>query len=277
MESNRPSSRPDIHQQKTLAAALGDLRDAVGAVRNLAQLLGNVRVGPRAVTAVVPDGRTTRASIEGAVRMVLDNVAPHLADPTPTEQLWGWVVPRASELEQELLQAREKPINAKQRLHMEQALRRLSRELDAARALLELLDSAVRGSWVRVGVSELLREATATREQRPSAGMEVRVGKQLEGDALLNPRVALALLGIGARLVGQDKRGTPAVTAHGSGAEGLSLEIGLDGEGTTSSVILAVPPLIEPSLACALAAAQAAGTDLSYAPDAHRFVLKFGG
>lgn len=273
MESGRPpSSKLDPDQLNRLDAAQGDLRDAVGGVHNLAQLLANVRVGPRAVEAVLPDVHTAATKIEATVRTLLELIAPNLPDRTAPEDLARWVAPRAEELARELGAARGKPVHAKQRLHLEQVLRRVSRELEAARALLELLDAAVRGSGVRVELAELLREATGSRAEETSGTVMVRLGAELAGEVLLNPRVAIALVGIGARLVAEGAQATPTVTVKAAGQEAFCLEIAAapaDGP----SVTLPAPALIGPSVACALAAARASGTELVHRSDTHTVTL----
>jgi hypothetical protein len=254
-----------------LDAAQGDLRDAVGSVRNLAQLLSNVRVGPRAVEAVLPDVLAASRSIEGTVTTLLDLIAPHLEDRRAADELLEWTRPRAKELSEELARAAGKPVHAKQRLRLEQVLQRLSRELEATRALIELLDAAVRGSWVRIELAELIREATSA---DATAGVDVRLSSTLEGEVLLNPRVALALVAIGARLVSEQASAIPTVRARSTGSgSSLSLAVADGNEGGTSLVNLAAPSLIEPSLACALAAARASGMQVEYESDRHSFTL----
>lgn len=270
METNRPASRPpSSDEQVRLEAARGDLRDALGSVRNLAQLLHSMRVGPKAISAVLPAVHDPVEHIEGSVRALLDVVAARLPSREATDELLAYVAPRARELSTVLADAMHKPLNARRRLHLEEAVTRLSRELDAARALVDLFDDAVRGSATRVDLAEIVREAAQPRETGSAGTVEVTVAPGIAGEVLINPRVAVVLLGMGARLVAQLGGATP----HVSGRPGSrTLEISAQpGEGET--LILAAPPLVDPSLACAGAAADVAGTRLAWDEERKLFSL----
>jgi len=272
MDSGRaPSSRPDPDQRRQLDAAQGDLRDAVGGVRNLAQLLQNVRVGPRAVQAVIPDVHGACARIEQVVSTLLDVIAPHLQAPEAIDELKSWMEPRVRELESELSLARNKPVNARQRLHLEHVLLRLSKELEAARQILDLLDDAVRGAPVRVDLAELMREASSTGEQR--TGVPVALSPELGGEVFLSPRVAMTLIGIGARIVSEKANSTPALATGAAATDELTLVVRPGPAPGANVVILPAPPLIAPALACALAAARVSDTRLQYDANIPSFTL----
>lgn len=262
MESGRPSRNADEPQE--LEAALGHFRDALGSVKNLAQGLHSVRIGPRSIESVLPDVRDSCAAIESSAREALERVALRLADRTAVDELLGWLGPRTRELEQVLTAALGKPVNAKARLGLEQDVARLSGELEAGRALVDLLDDAVRGSRFPLDLSELLRHARVSRDA--SAQIEVRVAPDLTGEVLVNPRVCALVLGIGASLVHQHSGKTPVVS-RGTTA---CLMIGVEAAGT-ETVALPTVPVFAPTLSCARAAAQACGLGLVWDEAAPRF------
>ena len=179
--------------------------------------------------------------------------------------------PRVRELESELAIAGNKPVNARQRLHLEQVLLRLSGELEAARQLLDLLDDAVRGSPVRVALAELMREASSTGEQR--TGVQVALSPDLGGEVFLSPRVAMTLIGIGARIVSERAESTPALATAAAAADELTLVVRPGPAPEANLVTLPAPPLIGPALACALAAARASDTRLQYDANIPSFTL----
>ena len=274
MDSGRPpsSTPPSGEERLRLETARAELRDALGSVRNLAQLLRNVRVGPRAIQAVLPAVQGPCTRLEESVRVLLEVVAVRLPDRSAVDELLEYIAPRARELGQALGDAMHKPIHAKARLHLEDVVGRLSRELDAARALVDLLDDSVRGSAVRLELSELMREAAKSREGGSARLLSVRVQGQLGGDVTVNPRVAIALLGVGARLVAEGG-GTPRLAGGTAGSPGVQIA---PEEGPGELVELLALPVIAPTLACARAAARVSGADLRWDQETHRFSLAWG-
>ncbi|MBI3202766.1 MAG: hypothetical protein HYZ29_14600 [Myxococcales bacterium] len=262
MESGSPSGKPD--EPQALEAALGHFRDALGSVKNLEQGLHSVRVGPRSIESVLPDVRDSCAAIESSAREVLDRVARRLPDRTAVDELLAWLGPRARELDRVLTAALGKPVNAKARLGLEQDVARLSRELEAGRALVDLLDDAVRGSRFPLDLAELVRHARVSRDA--SAHIEARVAPGLSGEVLVNPRVCGLVMGIGASLVHQRSGSTPIVS-RGTDA---CLVIGVEGAGT-EVVLLPTVTLLAPTLSCARAAARACGLGLRWDEAAARF------
>lgn len=267
MESGRPPQpRLSPDDQQKLDVAQGDLRDALGGVRNLLQLLQNVRVGPRAVQAVIPDVYGACARLGDVLLSLIDVIAPKLDDVSACDALRAWISPRLDELERELGAARDKPANARQRLHLERVLARLWPELEAARQLFELLDAAVRSAPIRVGVAELFRDSAGNSGDGGSS-IRVELSSPMEGEASLSPRAAIALIGMAARLVAERAGGTPRLSLATQGPEQLALRVTPGGGQQGTLVALPAPPLIAPTLTCALAAARAAGMALDYDAD----------
>jgi hypothetical protein len=249
-------------------AAQGRLRDALAGLRNLAQLLHSVRVGPRSIEDVLPDVHAAAASIEELTREVLAAVAKALPDSDAATALAEFVAPRASELERTLAAAVGKPVNAKARLALEHAVTRLLAELEGARELLGLLDEAAHGGRVRVRLVDLLGGAVVAGDDGERC--DVTLSPDLSGEALLNPRVGAALVGLGACLFRAETSEAPVIRAV-SGERGVRLIVERGAGSETAS--MPALPLIEPTLACARAAAHACGGLVEWEPAVPRFTL----
>lgn len=264
MPSGPPEATPDDRER--LAAARGNLRDALGSVSNLVRVLHSLRVGPRSIEGVLPEVRDSGAAIEANARIVLDAVATRLACRAAVDELLAWIVPRTSELERTLVAALGRPVNAKARLALEQAVARLCRELDAGRALVDLLDDAVSGSHVVLDFSDFLRNAAMSRGD--GAQIEVRVEPGLLGEVTVNPRVCGLVLGIGASLVQRSTQRTPIVRCGSD--RSLVIE---HGDSSAEMVSLPTLALVEPTLACARAAADRCSVHLEWDESVPRFSL----
>jgi len=271
MESDKPDEGPDPRAR--LEAARGDLRDALGSVRNLAQLLHSVRVGPRAIESVLPDVRDSCARIGALSRTVLDTVAGWLPERKAADELLAWMLPRAEALEAELARSSGKPVNAKTRLALEHAVTGLSRDLEAARALIDLLDDATRGNHVQLALADLLRTGAAARDDVER--VEARAAPGLGREVTLNPRACSLVMGVGARLVSDAGRGKPLIRLE-SGPSGQQLVVESSGA-AGDAVSLPTLPLVGPTLGCVEAAARACGARALWEPDVPRFALLLPG
>lgn len=197
---------------------------------------------------------------------LLEAMTPRLPSREPIDAIRGYVTPRVQELDRALASAIPKPMYAKNRLKLEGVVTRLAAELDAARELVDLLDGAAWARPVRVELGELLRGA-AKREGRsdpPGTRMvEVTVARTEAAEALVAPRVVMGLAAIGAAWVAALRTdASPHIRVRdGSGVSGLDISF----EARSGDVMtLAVPPLLEPTLPCAEAAATLSGAKLSY-------------
>lgn len=255
-----PSSRPSRGVDPELDAARGLVRDALGSLRNLEQLLKSIRVGPRALSAVIPDVHASCAPLLRAARELLAALRQHLPDPGAPDALEAFIVPRVGALEKSLAEARQGPINARKRLALEAAVAGAAQELDAARALIDLLEDALTGPAVRVDLLELVRSAGRTPdrvENDDSATVKATLAAPQQNiELLVNPRLAMWLLGIGVQLMAD--AGSPTIP-H---VELTAAECGLRvhrSPGTGESLFLAARLLIAPTLPCARAAAGLGG------------------
>lgn len=264
MERGRPEGTPG--EPARLEAERGHLRDALGSVRNLAQVLHSVRVGPRSIESVLPDVRDSCAAIDSHAKTLLDSVAARLPDDAAPDELLAWMLPRTRELECELGAALGKPVNAKARLRLEQVVTRVSRELEAGRALVDLLDEAVRGARVQLDLAELLRHAHVSRDDGDR--IEVRVAPDLVGEVSLNARVCSLVLGVGASLLRERGTSAPLVRL----GTGRSLTLAAD-DAAGEVVSLPTLPLVAPTLTCAETAARACGARLDWDSSVPRFTL----
>lgn len=138
-----------------LRVAHGSVRDTLGAIRNLEQLLKSVRVHPKDIAEIVPVSLEALPPMEAAIREVLSGIARQA--PAAVTELDKLVWPRFTELRTTLATASGSKINARIRLQLEDVVSRSVQELDAARVLWELLEEACGAPRTEVDVAEALR------------------------------------------------------------------------------------------------------------------------
>ncbi len=243
------------------------MRDALGSLRNLEQLLRSIKVGPRALATVLPSVHAACAPLLASCRELLDSIAPLGAAPSAID---AFVTPRLVALERALAAAMETPLHARQRLALEAAVTRAAADLEAGCALVDLLDRARTAPATPVSLVEVTRSTHG-----PPAGAATRVLERVSGtlttapaaDVLVNPGVAAELLRIAVRMV---IAAHPGVTPHVRvGPEGAARS-GIRGSPRPTSgepILLLAPPLIEPTIVSARAAARATGGEFVCQPD----------
>jgi hypothetical protein len=268
----------DSSQGDSLSTARGILRDALGALRNLAELLRSPRVAPKSLTSVLPDVLEAFAPMREATRCLLDALsdAPSL---TPgRETLDEFLLPRLTVLEEALREAAPKPMSAATRIRLEELVGKSSFELDAARELLQLLEGSASGRSVLVNPTELVREAfanppSARGEQESICVVMTSRAEGLEVDA--NPRVAMSLIALGAELVAQAPGpGEPLLWIGSDQRGGCRIEIARRPPATGEPLALTPRGVIEPTLVCLRVASQMAGANLDW--DAKRAIFSLG-
>lgn len=207
VSSTPPSSRLRPAGDSALEQARGELRDALGGLKNLDQLLRSLRVGPRALVAVIPDVHAACTVMRAAVTALLREVGAKLgSDTRATDALRGFVLPRIANLEAALATAMSRTMSAKNRLDLERVVSELTRDLDCARELLDLLEEATSAPGIRLDLLELLQQTFKVTEPAES-GLRVRVALDLPAESIelyLSPRVAMALFTIAAEFAGSD-------------------------------------------------------------------------
>lgn len=275
MTSSRPPTAgwpPPVDPR--LDAARGSLRDTIGALQNLEQLLKSSRVGPRALGAVIPDVRASLDSLLGAERELLGAVRQRLPDAQAPNGLEQFISPRVESLEGALLAAERQPLNAKHRLALERVVTASARELDVARGLVELLEQAVQGPTTRVDLLELVRGSSQAADQAAGATIAATLNaadKDIE--LVVNPRVAASLIAIGVRLVhARAQHVAPQVIVRRSKPAECSVTID-GGVRSGERFFVAKQLVIAPTAACAEAAAQLSGARLEQSADGAQFGL----
>jgi hypothetical protein len=249
------------------------VRDFLGSLRNAERLLRNIRVGPKALASVVP---LLHASC-GPLRAAWQEAGELLGKEFPacTRALSEFVLPRISELEQGLGEALVGPLNAKQRLALERVVIRAAADLDAARALMDLLGDALGGSPALVDLWELTRETFQASEGPPDSTEET-LGATLErGDSVelaVNPRVAMGLIALSVKIVALDHPGVPHVAIHRISRSECGVVISR-GPGQGEALLLHPPRVIPPTLDCARAAVRATRGRMDVADDLSRVSL----
>jgi hypothetical protein len=279
MDSERPpSSRVEALSGSTAANARGSLREALGAVRNLAQLLHSLRVAPKSLASVLPDVLEACTSMRTSIQMLLAAVAVSGSAEPARVALEAFFDPRIARLEEALRAAIGRALNAKTRLALEEIVSRSSLELDTARELLQLLEDAVGERSVRLDPRELVREAfsaPARGDARPlvSAVLSAnRCGHELE----IAPRVAMVLIAVGVELVGaRGARETPFVIVSSDGRSACTIRIQRRESATGEPLVLARRGIVDPTLPCLRAAAALSRAELEWNPSTSEFSLSY--
>jgi hypothetical protein len=258
VSSSPPSSRLRPTGDSALEHARGELRDAIGGLKNLDQLLRSLRVGPRPLATVIPDAHASCAELRAAVGELLEVLSRKLQpDTRATDALRSFVLPHIAELEAALGRAISRPMTAKNRLGLERVVSKLTRELDSARELIDLLEEATSAPGIPLDLVELLQQ-TFKGESSSESGPRLQPELDLPSEGAevnVSPRVAMALF---------------TIAAESIAATGCSVRIRMrmsSGEQCRVSIVRAAElrgnaaeyRVIEPSFACLEAAARVLG------------------
>jgi hypothetical protein len=277
-----PSSHAFVRGTVTLDIERGNLRESLGGLRNLAQLLHSLRVGSRPLSNVLPGSRDACDPLRNAVGEILAVARKALGETAATDSLQAYVTPRIYELEQALTLAAERALSVKTRLSLEECVTRLSQELDTARGLLDLLADSIAGRPMRLDVLELSRQSFSGPPSRGSWPRETLVATLAsDADGLeveVDPRVATSLIALGAELVAdpRDASCVPHIVVRPTSDGGCHICIERSSGQAGEDLMLTRRGIIEPTLACVTAAARANGAELRFDSAASRFSLTFG-
>lgn len=277
MDSERP---PPSSRDATLASARGSLRETLGALRNLAQLLHSLRVAPKSLSSVLPDVLDGCKPMRASAHAWLSALGDDPRVMPAKRELAAFFTPRIDELEAALRDAATRPMNAKTRLTLEDAVSKCSFELDAGRELLELLEHAVFARRVRLDPRELVREAFTS---PPSARAEGRslVSATLSshdagGEIEISPRVAMVLVAFGVEMVGAGRgRETPHVLIASDRQSMCSVRVTRQAHATGEPLVLASRGVIEPTLTSLKAAATLTGGSIEWDAAREEFELSY--
>lgn len=255
-----------------LTAASGVLRDAVGAIHNLQHLLGSTRVGPRALSRVIPD---VRAACQPAIAAAGDlvKVVQEEQPREPVAELGSLITTRMLDLEGALATA--KRFTAVERLALEQAVQQSVRDLDGALELVDLLVESSATSRVSLDATDVIRESATRADTGSGRGRRVRVQfASPEGPMMIraNPRVAVRLFAFIVGLVTRKENaaGVSATSEH----DRCRLDVVAqrdDGEG----LAVLVPPVIPLTERFVLEVAHMVGADVSLTLDTRAGSLAF--
>jgi hypothetical protein len=192
-----PSWRPDVDQSRA-EAYRGTVRDALGGLRNLEQLLGSLRVGPRALSSVLPDVRSSCPALAEAIDGLAALVVSKLADAEHIAVGLRQVTYSCLDSLARVIEAVEQqPLNAKNRLRLEEAVSNTTRELEAGIDLVDMLGEVAWGRTMSLDISEVAREAFRSSELPGSTQPAVRlslISDSTSGEHIASPRALVLIL-----------------------------------------------------------------------------------
>jgi hypothetical protein len=271
MDRSPPSWSPPRNHGVDLAR--GTLRDGLGALGNLAQLAGSTRVGSKAIETVLPDVLASTGPMRAAAVELVAALGPGLGASSVLDDLQSFVLPRMDELERELTALTSQPLRTPSRLGLDRLLARLSAELDAAQALLELLEVASAEPFVSLRPPEVLRQRlpAAPSGKRPQRKMDARlVVLEPVPEMSLRPRALAAIVGSLAEML-EVERPMIAVRATPAAVEIDLLKDEADGGEVVAFWAYGV---VAPTPASVAAAASVAGLQLEALPNGTRLRLR---
>lgn len=281
MDSERqPSSRVEGFGGPKVSDARGTLREALGAVHNLAQLLHSLRVAPKALEQVLPDVLEACAPMRLSVGTLLDAVSEHPAVEPARDALKSFFEPRIAELEAALQSAMARSFNAKSRLALEDVVAKCSFELGSGRELVQVLEHALYEHQVRLVPRELVRQSLRSPPSEWSEGRTsvsaILASHDFGQEIELRPRVAMFLIAVGVELVGsRPGRETPHVFISSDGRDSCTISIRRVANTTGEPLVLASRGILEPTLPCLHAAASVTGGKLAWSPSTEEFSLSY--
>jgi len=273
MPDSRPPSSVPNPERARIARELGTLRDAVGGLLNLEQLLSSIKVGPRSLVGVLPDVIASLPPLEGALtelgRLLVARVPESEA---ALHSLAQHARPALLALLEALRAAEKREVNAASRLQLEQVTSTVVRDLECLVELLGLLGDIGHKSPVVLGCSELVAEALRTVQpgsHRVRGFVRLTVAPlPAEIDCLTQPNAFVGLLSHSLRwLVAEDPEATANVRILAEPGPSLRFEMTL-GKGAGELRYLAgrhVIPATELVVQC-VSKALRVGLDLATQP-----------
>ena len=163
--SQPPSWYPDTASRERVDAARGTVLDALGGLRNLEKLSGSMRVGPRSLSSVLPDVLASCEPLRAGLDALFMAVEMQSLDTRGAlEQLRNHSHPCLDELKEILTYSEKQPMQARNRLKLQQAVGRIARELGAAAELVDFLGMCVWSRTMTVTMQDLMLEAFRANE-----------------------------------------------------------------------------------------------------------------
>jgi len=261
MPPGHPSSQPP--RNIAVDSARGSFRDALGALGNLAQLVGSVKVGSKAISGVLPDVLASCGSMREAASELFAALEGWPSVRLARDELALFVAARIDELERELEAFVQESLRTPERLDLDRLLGRLSRELDAAYALMDMLEVAAYEPKLVLNVPELLRRRLSDPPsgRRPQRVFTARIATRHDiGDGAVKPRALAAFVGAEAERFAADG-GEPSFIVSCLGNE-LGLEITMEPVTDGKELSVWAYGSIEPTTACLDSAASLIGVKI---------------
>ncbi len=244
----------------------GALRDTLGAVSNLQQLLRSRNVAPKAIGTILPDVHSCCTPLVEELQVFRDQLVEKV-DPAALGDLVNLIQEQVAKLEAETKQKPRRNMTASARLRLERSVAQIARSLSGALPLAELLAEATEPVPQAFDLLELLQlSRVGDQPQTPGArAIQAEVEAHIESAPVLcNPRVMLSLLGLGAALLALDGD-APKIRVILSQPEPGDVEVRLQSAAqpspnrATAELMMLVPRAVPPTAACLAAAATACG------------------
>jgi hypothetical protein len=261
MSRGNASSQPP--RNIAVDSARGSFRDALGALGNLALLVGSVKVGSKAISGVLPDVLASCGSMREAAAELFGALEGWPGVRLARDELQTFVAKRIDELEANLDTFVREPLRTPERLDLDRLLGRVSPELDSAYSLMDMLEVAAHEPKVVLNVPELLRRRLADPPsgRRPQRLFTARIASRHEiGDGAIKPRALAAFVGAEAERLAEDGN-EPSLVVSCLGGE-LGLEISGQPVPDGKEISVWAYGSIEPTVACLDGAASLIGVKI---------------
>jgi hypothetical protein len=254
-----------------LRNALGALKDTIGAVGNLDELLRSPRVAPKAVSAVLPDMAATLPALRGD----LESAKPLLVDRfslAPTDLVCTFILGDVDALAQALKEAtpNQRSLTASTRLALERKVERLQQRLLGALPLCELMVELWSEPRLPIDVHELLVLLREGDQSHGLRGEAVAVGLQPGSVPVwleCSPRAALTLIAVAASLLRGEEPCAGMCIGVGTDASTGQARLSVAAQKPEAPLFkLVVPPTVPPTRPCLDAAARAIGVQVQVEP-----------
>ena len=277
--SQPPSWYPDPSSRGRVETARGAVRDALGGLRNLEQLSSSMRVGPRSLSSVLPDVLASCAPLREGLDELITAVATHRFDTHASlSSLRSYAMPRIDELVDLLASSQRQPMQARNRLKLQQVVGRLARELGLVAELVDFLGLSVWSEPMTVTMQDLLLEAFRSNEPTgdPSELHRVTLTPSRDDSELhTSPRASIPLLILLVRLMLDRHPGaTPHIALSRENPRVSRVVItAAGGEGEPRWIL--GRPIIPAANECLHTAAQALGVKIEVPAAADRITAEF--
>lgn len=274
-----PSWYPDAINRDRVDAARGTVLDALGGLRNLEKLSGSMRVGPRSLSSVLPDVLASCEPMRAGLESLLSAVEAHRTEHHDAlDSLRHFANPRVDELKEVLESSEKQPMQARNRLRLQQAISRIARELGATAELVDLLGLCVWSRPMTVTMQDLILEAFRATE--PTGDLsELRRIKltQTTGEAELHvrPRAVIPMLVLQVRLMlSRHPDSTPHVLVEPE-SNGISRIVISPGSETGEGRWILNRPIIPAASECLETAARTLEVGLQIVQEPYQLITSF--